>query len=92
MNTDYVHGYTEKEIIRLEDQAHCLNEILHHDSIFPGFWLTGSTCQGSIPCYLVGSIALIIFWFVFRCMDKFVSLSKIPIKAHLQSRWLTFDS
>ncbi|MGD0338401.1 MAG: methyltransferase domain-containing protein [Bacteroidota bacterium] len=35
MNTDYVHGYTERESIRLEDQANCLSELLHHDSIFP---------------------------------------------------------
>lgn len=35
MNTDYVHGYTDRESIRLEDQANCLNELLHHDSIFP---------------------------------------------------------
>lgn len=35
MNTDYVHGYTERESNRLEDQAECLNEIIHHDTIFP---------------------------------------------------------
>lgn len=35
MNTNYVHGYSDREVIRLEDQANCLNEILHHDSIFP---------------------------------------------------------
>lgn len=34
MNTDYVHGYTERESNRLEDQANCLNEIIHHDTIF----------------------------------------------------------
>ncbi len=33
--TDYVHGYTERESNRLEDQANCLNEIIHHDTIFP---------------------------------------------------------
>ncbi len=35
MNIDYVHGYDERESIRLEDQANCLNELLHYDSIFP---------------------------------------------------------
>ena len=35
MNSDYVHGYTERESVRLEDQAHCLSELLHEDSIFP---------------------------------------------------------
>ena len=35
MNNDYVHGYNERESIRLEDQANCLSELLHHDSIFP---------------------------------------------------------
>jgi SAM-dependent methyltransferase len=34
-NTDYVHGYTERESNRLEDQANCLKEIIHHDTIFP---------------------------------------------------------
>ena len=35
MNTDYVHGYDERESVRLEDQANCLSELLHEDSIFP---------------------------------------------------------
>ena len=35
MNGDYVHGYDERESIRLEDQANCLSELLHYDSIFP---------------------------------------------------------
>ncbi|MGB4269905.1 MAG: methyltransferase domain-containing protein [Spirochaetota bacterium] len=36
MNTsDYVHRYTERESYRLKDQANCLNEIIHHDTIFP---------------------------------------------------------
>jgi len=35
MNVDYVHGYTERESARLEDQANCLNELLHADSLFP---------------------------------------------------------
>ncbi len=35
MNIDYVHGYDERESVRLEDQANCLSELLHYDSIFP---------------------------------------------------------
>jgi SAM-dependent methyltransferase len=35
MNSNYVHGYEERESVRLEDQANCLSELLHHDSIFP---------------------------------------------------------
>ena len=35
MNIYYVHGYDERESVRLEDQAHCLNELLYNDSIFP---------------------------------------------------------
>jgi SAM-dependent methyltransferase len=31
---DYVHGYNDKEFTRLEDQANCLEELLHHDSVF----------------------------------------------------------
>jgi len=31
----YVHGYSEREAIRLEDQANTLTEILHHDSHWP---------------------------------------------------------
>jgi ubiquinone/menaquinone biosynthesis C-methylase UbiE len=32
---DYVHGYDERESVRLEDQANTLSELLHHDSVFP---------------------------------------------------------
>ena len=35
MKIDYVHGYNERESVRLEDQANCLSELLHYDSIFP---------------------------------------------------------
>lgn len=31
----YVHGYTEREAERLNDQANTLEEIIHHDSIWP---------------------------------------------------------
>lgn len=33
--TDYVHGYSERESLRLADQANTLTELLHHDSLFP---------------------------------------------------------
>ena len=32
---NYVHGYTNRESLRLEDQANTLSELLHHDSVFP---------------------------------------------------------
>ena len=35
MNTTYVHGYSDKETLRLEDQASTLTELLHADTIFP---------------------------------------------------------
>lgn len=35
ISSDYVHGYTERESTRLEDQANCLSDLLHYDSIFP---------------------------------------------------------
>jgi ubiquinone/menaquinone biosynthesis C-methylase UbiE len=34
-STKYVHGYTSRESIRLNDQANTLEEIIHHDTIFP---------------------------------------------------------
>jgi SAM-dependent methyltransferase len=32
---NYVHGYSDRESERLHDQADTLDELLHHDSIFP---------------------------------------------------------
>lgn len=34
-NTRYVHGYSDREALRLNDQAETLDEIIHNDSIFP---------------------------------------------------------
>lgn len=34
MKNRYVHGYSEREAVRLTDQANCLGELLHHDTIF----------------------------------------------------------
>jgi ubiquinone/menaquinone biosynthesis C-methylase UbiE len=31
----YVHGYSDKEMKRLHDQANTLDELLHHDTLFP---------------------------------------------------------
>ncbi|SHJ96489.1 Methyltransferase domain-containing protein [Desulfatibacillum alkenivorans DSM 16219] len=31
----YVHGYSEREKERLEDQANTLTELLHHDTVYP---------------------------------------------------------
>ncbi|HPC27238.1 MAG TPA: class I SAM-dependent methyltransferase, partial [Candidatus Methanomethylicus sp.] len=35
MSAGYVHGYSKRESMRLEDQANCLNDLLHHDTTFP---------------------------------------------------------
>jgi SAM-dependent methyltransferase len=35
MSNTYVHGYTQRESIRLQDQASTLVELLHFDSVFP---------------------------------------------------------
>lgn len=35
MPRDYVHGYTEVEAARLNEQAHTLADLLHHDTVFP---------------------------------------------------------
>lgn len=32
---DYVHGYTERETCRLDDQAATLSDLLHHDTGYP---------------------------------------------------------
>jgi ubiquinone/menaquinone biosynthesis C-methylase UbiE len=32
---DYVHGYTERESTRLQDQSRTLAELLHHDTVYP---------------------------------------------------------
>lgn len=36
MNKKYVHGYTDRESVRLVDQATTLTEILHSDTVYPG--------------------------------------------------------
>ena len=33
---EYIHGYTDKEATRLNDQANTLDNLLHHDSVWPG--------------------------------------------------------
>jgi ubiquinone/menaquinone biosynthesis C-methylase UbiE len=33
----YVHGYDQKENIRLKDQASTLSELLHHDTVYPAY-------------------------------------------------------
>lgn len=33
--TDYVHGYSEREALRLSEQAETLEKLLHHDTIYP---------------------------------------------------------
>lgn len=33
--TDYVHGYSDREHVRLRDQANALTTLLHHDTLYP---------------------------------------------------------
>lgn len=35
MKEDYVHGYSERESVRLQDQASTLSDLLHHDTRYP---------------------------------------------------------
>jgi ubiquinone/menaquinone biosynthesis C-methylase UbiE len=35
IKNDYVHGYSERERVRLFDQANTLTELLHHDTFYP---------------------------------------------------------
>lgn len=35
MREDYVHGYSEREAIRLVDQAKTLSQLMHHDTSYP---------------------------------------------------------
>ncbi|MDD3753731.1 MAG: methyltransferase domain-containing protein [Methanobacterium sp.] len=35
MRNDYVHGYSEREAIRLVDQAKTLSSLMHHDTCYP---------------------------------------------------------
>ena len=32
---NYVHGYSEREAVRLSDQARTLSALLHHDTFYP---------------------------------------------------------
>lgn len=34
-SSKYVHGYSDREALRLNDQAATLDDIIHNDSIFP---------------------------------------------------------
>ncbi|WP_424359827.1 class I SAM-dependent methyltransferase [Methanocella sp. MCL-LM] len=34
-NNEYVHGYSDRENFRLHDQACTLEELLHHDTVYP---------------------------------------------------------
>jgi len=35
MKKDYVHGYSQREALRLSDQARTMAEILHYDTRYP---------------------------------------------------------
>ena len=34
-NNEYVHGYSNREALRLKDQAETLDDIIHNDTVFP---------------------------------------------------------
>lgn len=34
-NKQYVHGYSDREALRLNDQAATLDSIIHNDTLFP---------------------------------------------------------
>ena len=34
-STKYVHGYSDREALRLNDQADTLDNIIHNDTLFP---------------------------------------------------------
>lgn len=34
VSTKYVHGYSDREVLRLNDQAATLDDIIHNDSLF----------------------------------------------------------
>lgn len=43
--TDYVHGYSEREVLRLAEQAETLEKLLHHDTIYaPGAKVLEAGC------------------------------------------------
>ncbi len=45
MKGDYVHGYSERESDRLQDQASTLSDLLHHDTRYPaGFRVLEAGC------------------------------------------------
>ena len=50
--TDYVHGYSEREAERLNDQARTLTSLLHNDTRYPGAVLEAGAARGpdSHPC------------------------------------------
>lgn len=33
--TEYVHGYSEREALRLAEQADTLEKLLHYDTLYP---------------------------------------------------------
>jgi hypothetical protein len=48
MNDTYVHGYDQKENIRLQDQASTLVDLLHSDTLFPaGIKVLEAGCKTS---------------------------------------------
>ncbi|MBT7290309.1 MAG: methyltransferase domain-containing protein, partial [Chloroflexi bacterium] len=57
MNDKYVHGYSDKESVRLKDQSVTLGDLLHHDTIYPaGSTVLEAGCGiGAQTCILAGN-------------------------------------
>ncbi len=54
MNDQYVHGYSDRESVRLTDQSITLADLLHHDTVYPeGSTILEAGCGiGSQTCIL----------------------------------------
>jgi ubiquinone/menaquinone biosynthesis C-methylase UbiE len=52
----YVHGYSEREAVRLTDQANTLTELLHHDSLWnPGETILEAGCGVGAQTRIIAS-------------------------------------
>ena len=55
--TNYVHGYSGRETIRLSDQAETLANLIHHDSIYPeGSTILEVGCGTGSQTVIIGSM------------------------------------
>ncbi len=53
---EYIHGYTPKEAVRLNDQANTLDNLLHHDSVWPeGSFILEAGCGVGAQTKIIAS-------------------------------------